>query len=132
MPTIKFSYKRRDRTVNKVAMQKIYQDPRWRRLRDAKLSENPLCERCEAKGYTTLATEVHHKIPWQWGRTPEEIDYLAYSYDNTESICPPCHKEADAKLRIQKRGSLGGVVSACVVFCLFSFLLNPPPLFLTS
>ena len=100
MPTINLGKpKSRERTVNKQLYQDFYQDPRWRALRDQKIRNNPVCEQCEARGKTILAREVHHKIPFQLGRTPEEIEHLAFDYDNTESLCVPCHKKADQDIR---------------------------------
>lgn len=37
---------------------KLIHTPRWLNLRRAILSAHPLCERCEAQGYITPATEV--------------------------------------------------------------------------
>ncbi len=54
----------------------------WRKVRAAKLADNPLCQRCEERGRTTLATEVHHRDHDQFNRRPE----------NLESVCTPCHR----------------------------------------
>jgi len=103
MPTINLGQRKRAvRTVNKQLYQNIYQDPRWKRLRAAKFRANPLCEKCEAKGMVVMAQEVHHKIPFQTGTTPEEIERLAFDYDNLESLCIPCHKEADKNYKNYK------------------------------
>jgi len=100
MPTINLGQQRRAvRTINKQLYQDIYQDPRWKRLRAAKFRENPLCEKCEAKGMVVMAKEVHHKIPFQTGRTPEEVERLAFDWDNLQSLCITCHKEEDKKMR---------------------------------
>lgn len=100
MPTINLGKpKRRDKTVNKKAQQAIYQDPRWKRLRASKIQDNPLCECCEAKGIVTQTQEVHHKKPWETGATPEEQEELAFDYNNLLSVCTPCHKEEDRKIK---------------------------------
>lgn len=119
MPTICLGKKKpRQRTLNKQLYQDIYQDPRWKRLRAAKFGVNPLCEKCEEKGKVTLTQEVHHKIPFQTGKTQEEIEALAFDWDNLQSLCVPCHKEADRKLR-------GGFHNT-FIFCNFLsfFLIN--------
>ena len=41
---------------------------RWLKLRRDKLSDYPLCERCEQMGKVTAATEVHHVHPVEMGR----------------------------------------------------------------
>jgi len=103
MPTINLgTRKKRDPTINKGLHQAIYQDKRWKRLRAAKFRENPLCEKCEIKGITRMAEEIHHKIPFQTGRTPEKIEVLAFDWDNLQSLCIPCHKEEDKKFKINK------------------------------
>ena len=59
---------------------------RWQRLRAYHLKHHPLCVRCEAKGKTTLAREVHHVQPC--GDDPAlQADPL-----NLESLCRECHQ----------------------------------------
>jgi predicted HNH restriction endonuclease len=36
--------------------------------------------------------EVHHKKPFQEGRTKEEVEELAFDWDNLESVCAECHE----------------------------------------
>jgi 5-methylcytosine-specific restriction protein A len=96
MPTITLAKsKPREATINKAAYQKVYNTPRWKRLRACKVAENPLCEACEAKGLTTPVAEVHHRVPFDISGINLE---LAYDYDNLVSLCVECHKEAHAKL----------------------------------
>jgi 5-methylcytosine-specific restriction endonuclease McrA len=100
MPHINLGRRKpRDRTINKGLYQDIYQDKRWKTIRQAKFEENPLCELCEAAGRVTQTEEVHHKRPFQTGTTPEEIEILAFDWDNLQSLCTPCHKEEDKKIR---------------------------------
>jgi 5-methylcytosine-specific restriction protein A len=100
MPVINLGKrKQRERTVNKELYQDIYQDPRWRKLRAAKIAENPLCEICEKKGKTVLTQEVHHIRPFQTGATPAEVEILAFDLDNLQSLCTPCHKTEDQEIR---------------------------------
>jgi len=60
-------------------------DATWRRVRRAKLSVNPLCEKCLSRGRVTPATMVHHKKP--------VCDYpdLRLVWENLESLCEACH-----------------------------------------
>ena len=97
MPTINLgSHKKREKTFNKSAFQSFYQDRRWKRLRKSKITNNPLCEKCAAKGVTRTANEVHHIIPIDIYHPDEE---LIFDYDNLESVCYECHKEEQMKLK---------------------------------
>ena len=101
MPTINLGGKKRARvpTTQKVQAQAIYQDKRWKIIRAEKLRISPLCEMCQAEERTTLAQEVHHIIPFSYGRNPAQVDGLAFDMDNLQSLCEPCHEQAHMKLR---------------------------------
>lgn len=88
MPTINLGKpKHRDRTINKVKYQNVYQSKAWRNLRALKFANNPLCELCLLKGKVTQTEEVHHIIPFDVN--PD----LAYDYDNLMSLCSECHSK---------------------------------------
>lgn len=70
--------------------QQLLNSKRWRELRAWKLSQNPLCELCQAEGYVRSAVDVHHKVPVS-GRTIEEMEQLAFNPSNLQSLCIPCH-----------------------------------------
>jgi 5-methylcytosine-specific restriction protein A len=101
MPTIKLLPKRDDRvpTTKKREYQEIYQDKRWKKLRRLKMVNNPLCERCEAKGITRKTDEVHHVIPFDRGINNEERAELAFDYNNLMSVCFDCHEELHKELK---------------------------------
>ena len=66
----------------------------WRKLREAKLRANPLCEKCGAP-----ASVVHHK------------DHNQYNdfWDNLESVCRACHEEHHGrKKKSEHAGSFEG------------------------
>ena len=48
-----------------------------------------LCELCQARGKTTLATVVDHKQPL--ARGGQDVD------ENTRNLCDPCHDEVTAE-----------------------------------
>ena len=101
--------------------QRLLNDRRWCELRIAYLREHPLCERCirEGKaagvpeGYITPAIDVHHRVPVETAKTLQEMERLAYDWNNLEALCIPCHSrthremgkgtKALAKQRAQER-----------------------------
>ncbi|HLO59818.1 MAG TPA: HNH endonuclease signature motif containing protein [Bacteroidales bacterium] len=99
MPTINLGRKKpKPVTRNKAAYQDIYQDPRWKRLRAAKLRDNPICEICEQKGIVRQTEEIHHKKPFEISANREELERLAFDYDNLISLCIACHKSEHARI----------------------------------
>lgn len=70
----------------------------WNKLRNAYITEHPLCERCEEQGHVTEATEVNHKIPFSGVDDPLRLDP-----NNLESVCTPCHRKAEHERRKQKK-----------------------------
>lgn len=65
----------------------FYQSTEWKRMRQYKLSINPMCEVCK----TQIATIVHHRheIRTSLGWT-ERLDI-----NNLESICQTCHNKEE-------------------------------------
>ena len=63
---------------------------RWQRLRAQHLKAHPLCEHCQAKGRTTLATEVHHIVKCH------DDPWLQHDPNNLVSLCQPCHAPMQA------------------------------------
>ena len=92
MPTINLKKKKREKTLNKFHFQSIYNTPRWKKLRAAKVAENPLCEVCLAAGRVTPTDEVHHVIPLDFTMERIRLEELAYDWDNLKSVCVECHK----------------------------------------
>ena len=64
---------------------------RWLKLRRAKLTATPLCERCGDEGQTSAATEVHHVKPVEDGLTYREKERLMFDYHNLRALCHDCH-----------------------------------------
>lgn len=64
---------------------------RWLSLRRDILTAHPLCERCEAEGYVTPATEVHHRKPVEDGVNYQEKHRLMYDPKNLMALCHDCH-----------------------------------------
>lgn len=79
--------------------QKIYNSQKWKKLRDAYIAEFPLCQSCLEKGKITPAEEVHHVQPFLTGQTQQEIEALAFEWNNLMSVCHQCHVELHKELR---------------------------------
>ena len=101
MAYIKLLKRKRDtvKTTRKGEYQSIYQDKRWKKLRDYKMKVNPLCEDHEAKGKLVPMKEVHHIIPFDNGKSPEEVESLAFDFDNIVSLCELCHEKRHKELK---------------------------------
>ena len=69
---------------------RMIQSVQWRKIRAAKLSRNPLCERCIG---VVPAYLVHHKDRNQFNIK----DY------NLESLCNECHEKEHKEERFKKR-----------------------------
>src|SRR5690349_18252033 len=74
-------------------MSRYTTDPRWKRVRAAKLAQQPTCERCGEP-----ATDVHHK-------DEAGLDGpAAYSIENAEALCHSCHSKHTARDGVAKKG----------------------------
>ena len=76
----------------------------WQLLRRRKIASQPLCEDCLAAGRVTPAEEVHHVIPVERGRTPQEMRSLAYDFGNLVSLCRSCHQARHNPQGVVKQG----------------------------
>ena len=83
--------------------QKLLNSKRWKTLRAWKLQQNPLCELCEAEGYIRSAVDVHHKVPVESARTPEEMSRLCFNPNNLQALCISCHANVHRQARSHSR-----------------------------
>lgn len=90
MPYLKKPTKEKQRVVRREDRQKIYQSQRWKALRLAKLSEQPLCEVCLLIDRITPSVDVHHCDSFLNYQGLQRIE-KAYDYDNLLSVCKECH-----------------------------------------
>jgi 5-methylcytosine-specific restriction protein A len=79
--------------------QKFYESPAWRRLRQIKLGQMPLCEICYAEGRITKASLVDHIQEISDGGAPLDME-------NLMSVCHICHNKKTAQER--KKRNNGG------------------------
>lgn len=70
----------------KAEHHKLYNTMRWRRFRQQVLNTQPLCVRCEARGFITLAVDLHHRIALTLGGAPLDPQ-------NIEPLCKSCHSK---------------------------------------
>lgn len=71
---------------------------KWLQLRRRKLTEQPLCERCQREGRLAAATEVHHVRPVEDGLGDKAQELLMYDYHNLEALCHRCHVMAHTEM----------------------------------
>lgn len=67
--------------------QKVYQNPIWKKMRLAKLMENPLCFACECEGKITLAQDLHHLRSFSNQHNENETNALAFDSNNIVPLC---------------------------------------------
>ena len=78
--------------------QQLIHTTRWLRLRKAVLSEHPICQRCEAEGRITAATEVHHIHPVEEAFSSMERRQRMYDPKNLMAVCHDCHVKIHTEL----------------------------------
>jgi len=106
MPTINlYKKKQPDPTCNRRALHQWYNCSRWRKLRDVKRRNDPLCESCLAKNPPVVrpTEDVHHKIFIDI-ENPNEGQI--YDLDNLQSLCKECHDhihKTDQRLKFDNR-----------------------------
>lgn len=85
------------RSVEASEYRRLYGTSRWKRIRAAQLSEQPLCEWCLEQDVVTEATEVHHAE----AHRGDEAKFWDGPFIST---CKPCHSSRG------QREDLGQVV----------------------
>lgn len=94
MPTInKPKKKQKNQSVNEQVRKDIYATSKWRKLREAKLIQNPLCEICLINNIVNPAIDVHHIVSFVSVIDPLRRLELAYNFDNLQSLCKVCHQK---------------------------------------
>jgi len=78
---------------------KFYGCKEWKKLREAKLMEQPLCEMCLENDIIRAATDVHHVYEFSNGATEEDQWKLFLDYTNLMSLCKQCHVRIHANKR---------------------------------
>jgi 5-methylcytosine-specific restriction protein A len=105
MPTIYKPKKKKNNNGNQYDKErrKVYSSERWRTVRRLKFQQNPLCEKCEEKGLTVQAEDIHHVISFMSTNNPDIRYNLAYDFENLLSLCKQCHQ----KIHSMQRNGIG-------------------------
>lgn len=85
---------------------KLINSQRWKELRRRKLQEHPICEICESGGKSTLAAEVHHRIPVESVASKSQMETLMFGYNNLMSVCHTCHAEIHRQMFSHSKGAI--------------------------
>lgn len=80
------------KTPPKDNKQKFYNSNGWKKLRQQKLSEQPLCELCLQRGMTKPGQEVHHAIKFFDQYNEADKWLLLLDPDNLVTVCKSCHQ----------------------------------------
>ena len=75
----------------------LYKTKQWQAMREQKLFDQPLCERCDAKGKMTIATVVHHIE-----RHEGDENLFFCGQEGLASSCERCHNSDEQQ--IENRG----------------------------
>ncbi len=78
--------------------QRLIHTTKWLRLRREVLTAHPVCQRCEAEGVLTPATEVHHIRPVEEAFTKAERAQRMYDLHNVRALCHDCHVKTHTEL----------------------------------
>jgi len=88
--------------------QALFNSKEWRDIRQFTYKRTGgLCERCIEEGraagipegYITPGVDCHHIVPWETGRTMEEVKRLFFDRNNIRLLCIPCHIKTHQELK---------------------------------
>lgn len=86
----KIQFKKKNISGKRTERNEIYNTRTWRNLRELKLQQSPLCERCLKRGIINNATQVHHVESFMVD-SGDKIE-LAFNINNLQSLCVKCHQ----------------------------------------
>lgn len=90
MPWLKKPQKQYKKSIPDEDRNDIYRSSKWKKLRQSKLMESPLCEICLARGIIKPAVDVHHKDSFT-NYTGSQRLWKAYDSSNLLALCKECH-----------------------------------------
>ncbi len=83
---------------------KFYDCRSWKRLRQTKLSLDPLCQACSMNGTIAVAVQAHHMVSIRTEQGWEE----RFNIKLLLSLCTPCHSVMESEIREQEK-AMGGL-----------------------
>ncbi|MEV5031002.1 HNH endonuclease [Sphingobium sp. LMC3-1-1.1] len=89
MPTTPRNFSHGSKGFKPIRGDQYVYDHNWRKLRARRLTDEPLCRTCLEHGNITPATQVDHIKP--------RADGGQDVYENTQSLCGPCHSAKTAE-----------------------------------
>lgn len=75
-----------------MAAPRVYDSPRWKRLRAQVLAAQPLCPDCKLLGRIVVATHVDHVV------SITDAPHLAWDLSNLRGLCHAHHSEKTAQV----------------------------------
>lgn len=92
IPLLRDTKRKRVDTPNRLFRQKVYQDKRWKDLRNWYFIKNPLCELCLKEGISKEGEDVHHIVsPFKYKSNLDKVRELAFNKDNLMTLCKEHH-----------------------------------------
>lgn len=90
--------KKKNQTEKQLLRNKLYNNKKWKRLRESYLMYHPVCEICGKP-----ATDVHHiNSPFDDGLSDiERLGRLLDISNNYQSLCSECHGRLHRKQQIE-------------------------------
>lgn len=89
MPKAPSNFSHGGKKVKPIRADQYVYDHNWRKVRARRLADEPLCRICSERGHITPATQVDHITP--------RADGGKDVYENTQSLCVPCHTAKTAE-----------------------------------
>ena len=107
MPTINKTTKKYPQQYKRHGQQaeiaKIYNSSIWQKLRKTYMAAHPICEVCQLEGIIKPAVEIHHIREISNGTSIEQMQDIAYDYNNLQALCVECHHKIHTNRHREKR-----------------------------
>lgn len=84
---------RKHLTENEKIRKEVYNTSKWRKLREAKLMQDPLCEMCLQNEIITAGVDIHHIVSFVQVSDPLRRKELAFDFNNLMTLCKVCHQK---------------------------------------
>lgn len=86
-----------DKYYRNKGSKRFYNSEVWRKTKEMKLNQSPLCEYCRMEGKTIAADVVHHLVPVkQDGEHNLDLRFLV-------SLCHGCHNAVESEMEKKRK-----------------------------